>query len=117
MKYFKLAEFDSPDQPGSGDRMDRPLLVALERIREDFGKPVVVNSAYRTKAHNKAVGGVSNSQHLLGKAVDIHINNQKEGDTLEALAKKYIGLGGIGRYNTFIHVDNREYNAYWDKRK
>lgn len=44
----------------------------LEPIR-DLGKcsPIIVNSAYRSPAVNKAVGGVPSSQHLLGQAADI----------------------------------------------
>ena len=43
----------------------------LEPIRMKYGKPIMVNSAYRSVALNKAVGGVKNSQHLNGGAADI----------------------------------------------
>ncbi len=46
----------------------------LEPIREHFGKPVTINSAFRCTALNKAVGGVSNSSHLYGEAADIEIS-------------------------------------------
>ena len=117
MKYFKYSEFDSPDLKGSGQEyMDPNFVDALDIIRDEYGKPMKVNSAYRTDQHNEAVGGVKNSQHREGLAADIHISSQEEGDALEALAKKHI-VGGIGRYNTFIHIDARGYSAYWDNRK
>lgn len=43
----------------------------LEPLREHFGIPVIISSGYRCPALNRAVGGVSNSQHLTGEAADI----------------------------------------------
>lgn len=43
----------------------------LDEIREDFGAPIVVNSAYRSVPVNMAVNGVANSLHLQGRAADI----------------------------------------------
>lgn len=43
----------------------------LEPLRVAWGKPIRVNSGYRSEAVNKAVGGVVNSQHKLGQAADI----------------------------------------------
>ena len=43
----------------------------LDEIREDFGAPIVVNSAYRSVPVNIAVKGVANSLHLQGRAADI----------------------------------------------
>ena len=42
----------------------------LERIRATLGVPVVVTSGYRSPAVNKAVGGVSTSDHASGQAAD-----------------------------------------------
>lgn len=45
----------------------------LEKIRINFGKPVVVNSGYRGPKLNKAIGGSKTSQHMTGQAADIEI--------------------------------------------
>ncbi len=45
----------------------------LEPLREKLGKPIHILSGYRSQELNKAVGGVGNSKHLLGQAVDITI--------------------------------------------
>ena len=45
----------------------------LERLREKVGKPIIINSGYRSEAVNKAVGGVKGSNHLTGCAADIHV--------------------------------------------
>lgn len=46
----------------------------LQPLRDWFGKPITIGSGYRCQKLNKAVGGVSNSRHTLGEAVDICID-------------------------------------------
>ena len=52
----------------------------LERVRQYLGVPLYINSAFRSEAVNRAVGGVSNSLHLEGRAVDISTHNLSERD-------------------------------------
>lgn len=52
------------------------LLVTLaDQVREHFEAPVTVSSGVRCPARNSQVGGVSNSRHLLGKAMDFSVRN------------------------------------------
>lgn len=46
----------------------------LEKVREQWGSPVTVNSGYRCPKLNKAIGGAKNSQHVTGQAADIEIS-------------------------------------------
>lgn len=91
-------------------------MAKLEELRRELGLPVIVNSAYRCPDHNKAVGGVGDSWHLRF-ATDI-----RPGDgSPESLRRMYRialvqGWGGIGLYDTFIHLDLRQETARWDKR-
>lgn len=104
-KYFKYSEFDSPDEPGSGEKyMSDKFIMMLDLVRKDFGRPMKINSGYRTEAHNKKVGGVADSPHLSGVAADIKVNNSRERyDLIMSLLKYKFHRIGIG--NTFIHVD------------
>ena len=43
----------------------------LDRLRSEWGRPIIVTSGYRCKELNAAVGGTRNSQHLKGQAADI----------------------------------------------
>ena len=43
----------------------------LQPLRDHLGKPVVINSGFRSQAVNMAVGGAKNSQHTKGEAADI----------------------------------------------
>lgn len=117
-KYFKYSEFDSPDEECSGEKfIDQKLVEALDYVRQQLEQPMKVNSGYRSKQHNKKVGGVTNSQHRLGKAADIHISSQEMGDKIEYWFIDFLGTDcGIGRYNTFIHLDTRGSKARWDNR-
>ena len=54
-------------------------LEVLQPLRDYVGAPVHINSGYRCKALNLAVGGVKNSQHSRGEAADIRIASSKQG--------------------------------------
>ena len=107
---FKVKEFACKD--GSDKILVDITFVQthLQDIRSHFGKPVIINSAYRTEAYNRKVGGAKCSYHMKGRAFDIHIN----GVTPQEIAKyaASIGIPGIIQYNSFVHVDSRD-NKYW----
>jgi zinc D-Ala-D-Ala carboxypeptidase len=106
LKYFTFDEFDSPDKKNSGFKMCPSFLLNLERAREISGVPFVINSGYRTKEHNKKVGGVENSSHtkIPCQACDIKVtNNQNRYKILKALI--HCQFNRIGIAKNFIHVD------------
>ena len=49
------------------------LAQTLELVRVAVGKPLIINSAYRSPAVNAAIGGAKNSQHMRGLAADIKV--------------------------------------------
>jgi zinc D-Ala-D-Ala carboxypeptidase len=104
MKYFKHEEFDSSDEPGSGLKMDKEILYMLDAVRKEYGKPIKINSGYRTVARNKKIGGVPDSSHLKGLAADISCKNSKDRFTLLGLLID-AGFKRIGVASSFIHVD------------
>ena len=123
-KNFTQREFKSKD----GSKMPEDVLsnikdlaYNLQALRDFLGEPVRINSAYRSEAHNKAVGGSKTSQHLLGKAADIKVKGIDTKDVyliIESLIKDgKITEGGLGLYNTFVHYDTRGTEARWDYRK
>ena len=108
---FRVREFACKD--GSDPIfIDTELVDVLQKIRNHFGKPVTINSAYRTPTRNKEAGGTTYSQHLYGKAADIKISGvtpKKVADYAETL----LDNGGIGIYNTFTHIDVRSVKSRW----
>ena len=77
----------------------------LDDSRELTGRSHTVTSWYRCPKHNKAVGGVSNSQHLTGKAVDLKVSGMPPRCVQTMMRDRWFKNGGVGHYNTFTHVD------------
>lgn len=114
-KHFKIHEFHSKD----GVKVPRQfypniwrLMTNLEVIRKELGnKKIYINSGYRTKNHNNNVGGVPNSQHLIGKAADIvheHISpNEVFIKIIDLMQSGKITKGAVILYDTFVHYDIR----------
>lgn len=88
----------------------KEALTKLQRVRDLYGKPIIINSAYRDPIHNVNVGGSPNSQHVKGQAFDIHIPNHTVGRELERIALE-AGFTSIGRYKNFLHIDCRPAKA------
>jgi len=105
LQYFRLEEFDSPDEPGSGRRMCGDFLFMLDEARDIAQVPFRITSGVRSISHNKAVGGTENSSHLRGKAADIACSTSAERFRIVA-ALIAVGFNRIGIGETFIHVDN-----------
>lgn len=109
---FKPAEIAShpnppnkaPDPDTGALLLDPDAMDALQRLRTAWGIPIIVNCGYRTPFHNACVGGEANSQHMLGKAFDLAC---AAGHTQEAMVQAALASGftGIGRYDSFLHVD------------
>ena len=115
LKYFKLSEFDSPDEVGSGKKMDSKFLEKLDYARHNAGIPFKINSGYRTKEHNALVGGRVGSSHLKGIAVDIGYNGSRD-RYLILNALMQVGITRFGIAKGFIHcdVDNiKNPNVIW----
>lgn len=110
---FKVREFACSD--GSDPIFIAPKLVEiLQKIRTHFGKPVTINSAYRTVDKNKAVGGATYSQHLYGTAADIVVSGVSPKKVAAYAEKLMPKTGGIGIYDTFTHIDVREIRGRWN---
>ena len=105
LKNFTIDEFDSPDLPGSGLNMDNDFLQMLDIAREIANIPFKINSGYRTKEHNKKVGGKSDSSHLVGKAVDIAYSNSRD-RWIIITALQEAGFNRLGIAKTFVHTDS-----------
>ena len=100
--------------------MDSSLAALLQKIRDHFGRPVVITSGYRTAAHNAAVGGAKSSQHLLGRAADIQVAGVSVEDVAAYAESLMPDRGGVGRYPVkagraagWVHVDTRADKARW----
>lgn len=112
-KNFTVKEFACSDGTDTVF-ISLALVNLLQKIRDHFGKAVIINSAYRTEAHNKAIGGATYSQHKYGLAADIHINGVTPKEIAAYVETLMPSSGGIGIYKNFVHVDVRRVKSRWN---
>ena len=109
---FRAREFDCA---GSGccteTLIDDKLVQYLQKIRDHFGKPVYL-TGYRCAVHNaKTPNAAPNSRHTKGMAADFHIDGVAPAEI--AKYAESIGIKGIGLYDTFVHIDTRDFKSFW----
>jgi len=97
-----------------------PALRALQALRTRLGKPIILNSVYRSPAYNSAIGGAAQSAHMDFRAIDFHVVDEKSGpadwiSTLRAMRSAGGFTGGLGAYETFCHIDSRSVNTDFDQ--
>lgn len=112
---FKRREFACKCGCGFAEPEGR-LVEALQTLRDLLERPIIINSDCRCERHNAEVGGVAGSQHTLGIAADIKVNDLTVKQVAEAAEKiPAFENGGIGTYPSkgFVHVDVRNGRARW----
>ena len=124
-KNFNLSEFECKcgcEIPKEVLPNIQKLANQLQVLRTATEQPIRINSAYRCEEHNNSIKGSSkNSQHLLGKAADITIDNFIPIE-VNSLIEVFINSGnilqgGLGVYDTFTHYDIRKTKARWNHQK
>lgn len=93
------------------DAMDK-----LQNLRDAIDRPIIIQSAYRTPEHNKAVGGAKRSMHLKAQAFDVSMANHNPIE-FEKQARA-VGFTGFGYYpkSGFMHIDTgpeRSWGRRW----
>jgi len=102
LRYFKLSEFECPCC--GENEIKTEFVERLDRARALADVPFRINSGYRCKEHNKAVGGKPSSSHLIGWASDIAcLTSSARLKIVRALLD--VGFDRIGVAKSFIHVD------------
>lgn len=103
---FRVREFACSD---GSDKIEIDLdnVKQLQKIRDHFGKSITITSGYRTAAHNKKIGGATNSYHMTGQAADIVVANVNPLKVY--LYADSIGVKGAIYYpgDKFCHIDTR----------
>ena len=93
----------------------------LQVLRDFLNMPIKITNAFRCESKNKSVNGVKNSQHLFGKAADLQVFQLSPNEVADAVSelmeKNLFKMGGLGRYNSFTHVDIRGTKARWGLKK
>jgi len=108
--HFKLGEFlNLSKYPDNIPTMQNVVnltygcLMLLEPARLEVG-PIIINSGFRSEVVNRKVGGVSNSQHLIGQAADIHPKDPAKFWTLVEFLKKCDLTDQLLTGNGWLHL-------------
>ena len=89
------------------NKLDPIIYKKLQLLEKDIKCKLFITSGYRTKKHNRKVGGARNSYHLRGKALDLSpIKCNITLYTLFIISRKY--FRGVIKYPNHIHVDIRK---------
>lgn len=100
-RHFDLDEFACPCC--GRNEVSGPFVGLLDQARELAGIPFRVSSGYRCQAHNRQVGGVRDSEHLVGLAADI-LAVDSETRFLIVSAALQVGIRRIGLNEHFVHL-------------
>ena len=93
------------------------FLSLLQDVRDEFGRPMNVNSCCRSRQHNKLVKGHPSSLHLMDNpkhktngtlAIDISLRTMSEDDKADLFDIVYQKGLSVGISETFMHIDNRQ---------
>lgn len=119
-QHFKLREYANHEDGGAimCNRNNIRFYKNVEAFRLWYNRPMWVTSGTRTKAFNKKCGGVSNSYHLLGLAVDwrhpieyYSMNPTRKNQYIDNIKKKWFEIcknegvkGSVIVYDTIIHT-------------
>ena len=110
-QHFKVREFACKD----GSQVvyvDDHLVSILDILRNKIGKPVHINSGYRTPEWNKKCGGAKYSYHMCGMAADIRVNGMSAKELANKLNEIVPDECGIIVYSTWVHFDVRNNKKY-----
>ena len=109
VKHFKRSEFACkcggkycngfPVEP------NKTLLAAADKVREHFGVPVRVSSGVRCNQHNANVGGVANSRHKSGKAMDFCVTGRTANTVLNYVKKLPEIRYAYAIDGSYVHMD------------
>lgn len=112
--HFRSDEFACKCRRCSGGWIAPKIVENLEKLREAFGRAVIIDSGFRCADHNRNEGGARSSLHLTGQATDIVVFPFTGHDLYELVRLCIeIGFGGIGIRGRELHLDIRPYTCIW----
>jgi putative chitinase len=111
--HFTLEELTHTDHREFDNTPNESELANLKRLAEFLelvktilgGKPIMVNSAFRSKAVNDAVGSKDTSQHRIGCAADIRIPGMTPDEVVRAVISSGLGFDQVIReFDRWTHI-------------
>ena len=111
MKWFSEREFDC--SCCGRNEMKSVFYEKIDRLRDQLGHQLVINSGFRCVDHNHHVGGGMTSRHLVGEAADISMEEMTAEMRYMLLTLALREFRGVGIDRSFLHVDCRDKHRLW----
>ena len=109
VKYFDRSEFKcncgGKHCDGFPAEPEALLVKVADRVRGHFGSAAIISSGVRCETHNANVGGVSNSRHLTGKAMDFRISGKTAAQVLAYVQAQPEICYAYDIDGTYVHMD------------
>ena len=110
---------NTPQQLQIYDNMLILIADFLQPLRNKLNKPIVITSGYRCEKLNKLVGGVSNSAHKNGSAVDIYVPNMTVNQLFDFICKSGLKWTQLieehSKNSTWVHISYDKNNLKCEK--
>lgn len=106
----EVLQYDARRKPKPGSAEERAIIQIcheFDKIRAAWDGPIGITSGYRPEPINSQVGGVANSYHTKGMALDIYPIGESLEQFYQWLSKRWSGGLGDGRNRGFVHIDTR----------
>lgn len=107
LTHSEIAErkgWDNTPPPSAYENLVR-LANLLEQVRFLLGKPLIINSAYRSKLVNDSVGSKDTSQHRLGCAADIKVGGMTPDEVARTIKYSDIQFDQLIReFDSWVHI-------------
>ncbi|GAB5563352.1 MAG: hypothetical protein Wins2KO_04150 [Winogradskyella sp.] len=121
----EILDVSKPNQGRTSVDMDYNVFLVAQYIRDNVG-PLIPSSAFRNLYYNRTIPSKDTSQHVKGKALDLHnpvvanwLHAQIKNNSNHYKQLRNLGLGGVGLYDWGVHIDTRTSSrlGFWDFRK
>jgi len=114
-EHFTLEELTASETAARNDWDNTPngteianlvrLATLLEDVRKAIGKPISINSGFRSKKVNDAVGSKDTSQHRIGCAADIKVSGMTPDQICQAIKASDIQFDQLIReFDSWVHI-------------
>ena len=97
-------EFDNTPNDAELENLKR-MAEFLEEVRSLLGKPLLINSCFRSELVNNSVGSKSSSQHRVGCATDFRVNGMTPDEVVKAIIASDLNFDQIIReFDRWTHI-------------
>ena len=87
------------------DNLLELIVYCIQPIRNKLKRPMIISSGYRCEELNNKIGGVKDSQHTKGQAVDFKVNGMTAKEVIDFIVKNNFEFDQlINEHNMWVHI-------------